>query len=109
MSGFIPRPILRVLRREFGKKLTVTPDKTGEELESVFGTEEYNEFKKRVSPADYVRTYRENAGLTQAELAEKLGVTRGYICDIEHNRRDFSKHFARQVADFFGFSIAHLL
>jgi len=109
ISGFIPRPILRVLRNEFGEKLTVTTDKDDKKLESVFESAEYKEFKSRVSPADYIRTYRENAGLTQTDLAEKLGVTRAYICDIEHNRRAFSKQFAKQVADFFKISVAHLI
>jgi DNA-binding XRE family transcriptional regulator len=109
ISGFIPMQILRVLRNEFGEKLTVTSDKTDKELESVFDSAEYREFKKRATPADYILTYRENAGLTQTELAEKLGVSRAYICDIEHNRRAFSKQFAKQVANFFNISVAHLI
>jgi DNA-binding XRE family transcriptional regulator len=109
ISGFIPVPILRVLRNEFGEKLSVTSDKTDKDLESVFDSVEYKNFKKRVSPADYIRTYRENAGLTQTELAEKLGVSRAYLCDIEHNRRAFSKQFAKQVADLLKISIGHLI
>jgi len=109
IKGFIPSSILRVLRNEFGKKLTVTADKDDKEIENVFDSEEYKSFKKHVSPAYYIRTYRENAGLTQTELAEKLGVSRAYICDIEHNRRTISKLFAKQVADFFKISVAHLI
>jgi DNA-binding XRE family transcriptional regulator len=109
ISGFIPRPVLRVLHTEFGKNLTVTSDQNDKKLENIFDTTEYKEFKKRVSPSDYIRTYRENAGLTQSELAEKLGVARAYICDIEHGRREFSKQFARKMADFFKISIEHLI
>ena len=109
MRGFIPTPVLRVLRNEFGENLTVTADKDDKNLESVFDSAEYKEFKSRVSPADYVRTYRENAGMTQTELAEKLNVTRAYICDIEHGRRAISKQFAKQLADCFKISIAHLI
>jgi DNA-binding XRE family transcriptional regulator len=109
MRGFIPAPVLRVLRSEFGNNLTVTADKDDKKTESVFESSEYKEFKKRVTPADYIRTYRKNAGLTQIKLAEKLGVTRAYICDIEHGRRAFSKQFAKKMADFFKISIAHLI
>jgi ribosome-binding protein aMBF1 (putative translation factor) len=109
MRGFIPMPVLRVLRNEFGESLTVTTDKDDKKLESVFDFAEYKEFKNRVAPADYIRTYRENAGLTQTELAEKLNVSRAYICDIEHGRRDISKQFAKQLADFFKISIARLI
>jgi ribosome-binding protein aMBF1 (putative translation factor) len=109
MRGFIPTPVLRVLRNEFGENLTVTTDKDEKKTESVFDCAEFKEFKSRVAPADYVRTYRENAGMTQTEFAEKLNVTRAYICDIEHGRRAISKQFAKQLADFFKISIAHLI
>ena len=109
MRGFIPAPVLRVLRNEFGKNLTLTADKGDKSIESVFDSAEYKEFKKRVSPADYIRTYRENAGLTQSELAEKLGVSRAYICDLEHGRRAFSKQFAKKAAGFFKISVEHLI
>jgi DNA-binding XRE family transcriptional regulator len=97
MRGFIPPPVLRVLRHEFGKDLTVTPEKDDEILESVFNSSKYLEFKKRVSPGDYLRTYRENAGLTQSGLAEKIGVMRSYVCDLEHGRRVFRKQCAKKL------------
>jgi ribosome-binding protein aMBF1 (putative translation factor) len=109
MRGFIPSPVLRVLRHEFGKNLTVTPEKDDEKLEIVFNAAEHMDFKKRASPADYLRTYRENAGLTQSELAEKLNVARSYICDLEHGRRTFSKQFAKKAAAFLKISVEHLI
>jgi DNA-binding XRE family transcriptional regulator len=109
ISGFIPSRVIRALRHEFGKKLTVIPDKKANDFENVFDSEEYKEFKARVTPADYIRTYRENAGLTQTELAEKLGVSRAYICDVEHGRRDISKQFAKQLAVFFKVSVARFI
>lgn len=78
-------------------------------MKSVFETAEYKEFKSRVSPADYVRTYRENAGLSQSALAEKLGVARAYICDIEHSRRAISKKLAKALAGFFKVSVARFI
>ena len=36
---------------------------------------------------------REDLGLTQAELADRLGVSRSYIADIETDRRSISKVF----------------
>ena len=35
MRGFIPMPVLRVLRNEFGENLTVTGDKDDKKLEIV--------------------------------------------------------------------------
>ena len=111
MRGFIPAPVLRVLRHEFGKNLTVMvdTDKDDKEMVSVFDSAEYKEFKNRVSPADYVRTYRENAGLTQTGLAEKFNVTRAYVCDIEHGRRTISKRFAKALSDFFLVSVSRFI
>jgi ribosome-binding protein aMBF1 (putative translation factor) len=109
MRGFIPPPVLRVLRHEFGKKLTVKDDEDKEEKLNVFDTAEYKEFKNRVTPADYVRIYRENAQLSQTALAEKLEVSRAYICDVEHGRRSISKQFAKALADFFKISVSRFI
>ena len=109
ISGFIPMPVLRILQDEFGGKLTVTPDKAETGLESVFDSAEYKAFKSRVTPADYIRTYRENAGMAQADLAKKLNVSRSYICDVEHNRRTISKEFAKKVSQIFKIAPAHLI
>jgi ribosome-binding protein aMBF1 (putative translation factor) len=107
MRGFIPPPVLRVLRHEFGKNLTVKEDE--EEKLNVFDTAEYKKFKNRVTPADYVRIYRENAQLSQSALAEKLEVSRAYICDVEHGRRLISKQFAKTLADFFKISVSRFV
>jgi hypothetical protein len=36
INGFIPMPVLRVLRNEFGEKLSVTSDKTDKDLKNAF-------------------------------------------------------------------------
>jgi len=109
MRGFIPSRVLRVLRHEFGGHLTIKVEKEDTQVENVFDSTMYKEFKKRATPADYVRTYRENANLTQTELAERLGISRAYICDIEHGRRQVSRQFARQLANFFKISAGNFI
>lgn len=47
--------------------------------------EEALEFIKEPSPLAYWRKYR---GLTQAALAETVGVTQGYLSDVENGKRD---------------------
>jgi DNA-binding XRE family transcriptional regulator len=105
----VPRKVLTVLQSEYGKALHVTADKEDRELLDIFETEAYREFKRNVKPGDYARIYRENAGLSQVELGEKLGVARSYICDVEHHRREISKHFAHLLADFFNVSVARFV
>ena len=109
IRGDIPTTVLKVLRHEFGDKLKIKPDPDDEKLINVFDTPEYKEFKKRIKPGDYIRTYRENYALTQADLGEKVGVSRAYICDIEHSRRTISKNMAKKFSKLFKISTDHFL
>lgn len=109
IQGFIPRPVLKVLRSEYGKALEVKQDKDDEEMVDFFETDIYKDFKKRAKPGDYVRTYRENLGLTQAALGEKVGVNRAYICDVERGRRAVSKDMAKKFSQMFRISAEHLI
>ena len=109
IQGFIPRTVLKVLRSEYGRTLELKQDKDDEEMVDFFETDIYKNFKKRVKPGDYVRTYRENLGLTQAALGEKVGVNRAYICDVEHGRREVSKQMAKKLSKMFMISADHLI
>ena len=101
IRGFIPTPVLRVLRAEYGRDLHVKTDKGENELVDLFETDLYKNFKKNSKPGDYVRVYRENLGFSQADMGEKLGVGRAYICDIEKHRRPVGKDMAKQLAKLF--------
>ena len=109
ISGEIPVTILKVLRTEFGKKLHVTPSKSSDDLESVFDSSSYKEFKNRVTVGDYVHTYRKNMGFTQSQLGEQIGKSRAYICDVEHNRRSLSKETAKKLAQIFKVSASKFI
>ena len=109
IKGFIPRPVLKVLRTEYGKSLEIESDKDDEELVDFFDTDFYKDFKKRMKPGDYVKIYRENLGLTQAALGEKVGMSRAYIFDVEHGRRAISKEIAKKFSKLFKISASHLI
>ena len=109
IKGFIPGKVITVLRGEFGKTLKIVREKGDEEELDLFETDLYKEFKKRVAPGDYVRTYRENLGLSQAALAEKVGMGRAYICDLEKNRRPISKEMAKKLATIFSVSVSSFI
>jgi len=47
---------------------------------------------------------REGDDLSQVVFAEKLGVSRQFICDIEHDRRSLSPKMAREFAQRLGYS-----
>jgi len=109
IKGFIPRPVLKVLRTEYGKSLEIKSDKDDEELVDFFDTDIYKDFKKRMKPGDYVKMYRENLGLTQVALGEKIEMSRAYICDVEHGRRSISKEIAKKFSKLFKISASHLI
>jgi plasmid maintenance system antidote protein VapI len=94
------------LKGEFGKALKIKHEKPDEELVDIFETDLYKRFKKRITPGDYVETYRENLGLTQAALGEKVGMSRAYVCDLEKNRRPVTKEMAKKLSKVFDVSVA---
>ena len=109
IKGFIPRPVLMALRTEYGKTLKVKVNDDEEDLVDFFETDIYQDFKKRMQPGDYVKMYRENMELTQAALGERVGMSRAYICDVEHGRRAISKDIAKKLSRMFKISATHLI
>ena len=51
-----------------------------------------------LSMAKLLEATRNGEGWSQAELAEKLGVSRSVVCDIEHGRRFVSAELAERFA-----------
>jgi DNA-binding XRE family transcriptional regulator len=60
-----------------------------------------SKLKKEVGPLSFglfMRVSRTSLGLTQEELAKRLGLTRGNVCDIEKGRQLVSTDLALKVA-----------
>lgn len=98
ISGEIPEKIMRALQEEYGDALQVVGG-DDDELVDVTATDWYRETKKRITPGDVLRTYRENAGLTQTVLGQKIGgVPRQHISNMENGRRPIGKESAKKLA-----------
>lgn len=52
----------------------------------------------------FVRVSRQSLGLTQQEMAERLGMARGTLCDIEKGRQLVSVELAKKIAKKAGLS-----
>ncbi len=63
----------------------------------------YAEFGKRV------RDLRQQEGLTQADLAQKAQISRGYLAQIESGQRRISLHLAWNLAMSLHVSVGELL
>ena len=56
------------------------------------------------SPAMALRGLRIKEGITQKELAEKIGITQTRVSEMEKGKRPISKAMARRLEDAFGMS-----
>ena len=94
----IPPKLLDVLREEYGAALQLA-EESGEELVDAFETDWYKDIKEKMTPGAYLRIYRENKKMTQAELGKALGgIPRQHISNMEHGRRSISLKMARKLS-----------
>jgi DNA-binding XRE family transcriptional regulator len=108
IEGEVPPRLLRLLKTEYGPKLKIT-EKDENDLIDFFKTDFYRNMKSKMTPGTYVRIYRENHGMTQGQLGEKVGVKKTFICDIEHDRRSISKEMAKKFSALFKISVAQFI
>ena len=108
IKGNIPAGIMEYLHREFGQNVEIVDE--NEELVNIFDTHWYKAIKKNISPGDTLRIYRQNLGLTQTELGQKLGkFTRQKISDMENNKRSISKAVAKKLSKIFDVQVERFL
>jgi len=100
MRGEIPPRVLEVLRNEYGAKLRIFEE--DEEIVEVMETDWYREIKPQTPPGDAMRIYRENAGMTQAQLGKKLGdIPRQIVSNMERGKRSISLTTAKKLSSIF--------
>lgn len=107
IQGDISPFMMEVLKKEYGRKLHVQNEK--EESVDYFETALAKALDKKVTAADCIQIYRENLGLTQEELGEKVGVSKNYVSDWENGHRKVSKDKAKKLSQMFHISAEHFL
>lgn len=58
---------------------------------------------------DRIRKIREARGMIQDQLAEKAGISKGFLSDVENNKRNISSENLLRIANVLGASIDYLL
>jgi len=53
----------------------------------------------RNAPRHFIRAWRKYHGLTQAQLAERIGIDRSYLSNIETGRRRYDQPFLEAAAE----------
>ena len=64
--------------------------------------------EKRNEIGENIKNYRKEAGMTQEELAEKVGITRAYLSEIERGKKDPSYSKVKKISDILGIPIDEL-
>jgi transcriptional regulator with XRE-family HTH domain len=59
---------------------------------------------EKLTLSSLILSIRKGEEITQVSFAKKLGVSRQYLCDIEHNRRSVSPKMAEKFAKILGYS-----
>ena len=98
MKGDIPERVILFLEEEYGVSLRQTTD-DGEEVVNAFETDWYKRTMAAMTPGKALRIYRENAGLTQTALGERVGgIPRQHISNMENGKRPIGKENAKRLA-----------
>ena len=98
MKGDIPERVILFLEEEYGVSLRQTAD-DGEDVVNAVETDWYKRTMAAMTPGKALRIYRENAGLTQTALGERMGgIPRQHISNMENGKRPIGKENAKRLA-----------
>ena len=101
IEGRIPKDVLDYVERRYNKENISVLNDDGEELFDPTEMDFYKEMKATETPSGNLRFYRRLVGLTQPELAAKLGTSKQAISLMENNRRPISRKTARELGEIF--------
>jgi DNA-binding XRE family transcriptional regulator len=97
-----PRRIISEAQTKYAQYLIEDPD----ELIDISTTDWYKGMEKKMTPAKYLKTYRDILGYSQARLGELVGVPASRISDFENGQRAISKEMSKKLAELFKVSPA---
>ena len=109
IKGKVHPKVISVLKEVYGKKLELTKDDDDEYIDA-FETNWFKKTKKRLTPGNNMKIYREIHKMTQADLGEKLGgISRQNISHMERGIRPISKITAKKLAKMFEVSVENFI
>ena len=97
----IPKAVLAFLNALFPDYVRIDD---GEDLVPVEDTDWYKRAKARMSPEKALKIMRTNAGLTQIQLAEKVGIAKQNYNSLERGTRPITMMMAKKLANALGTS-----
>ena len=106
-GDYIPADLLDDLRDKYGpSNVTVSNDDMWIDFEK---TDWYSKMKQELTPAVMLRFCRQEEHWTQKILAEKLGIDKHVVSELERGVRPISIKMARSLGKVFGHSYKSFL
>ncbi len=100
IRGDVPAEFMNLVRGYFGAN-DVRVVEEEDEYEDYFDTDFAREMEAEMTPAINMKTYRSLYRMTQKTLAEKLGVMRHHVTEMESEKRGISKEIGLKLAEVF--------
>lgn len=108
VEGEISGSLLRYLRSQYGEVEVI--ENSDDDLIEVRHSDWYRSIRGTITPGENLRIYREMHGLTQDQLAERIGnISRRNISDMERGHKVIIESVAEKLADFFDVSVEKFL
>ncbi|KTD32150.1 anaerobic benzoate catabolism transcriptional regulator [Legionella nautarum] len=63
----------------------------------------------RLTLGSSIRSIRQGEGISQIDFAKSLGVSKQYLCDLEHDRKIVSAKKAKQFAIILGYPVEQFI
>ncbi len=98
VEGNIPCELIDSLKHEYGDAMRIEDDG---ELMCAEDMDWYKNLQAEDTPGKNLRFYRKMQKLTQAQLAEKIGVAKQFISDMERDYKPISRQMAKRLAGIF--------
>ena len=107
LSGQIPKWLVKELEGRYGDRFEVEDD---DQYVNAKETAWYKNLDATMGPGDYLRTYRETRGLSQAKLGQRLGgIPRQHVSNMEKGHRGISVKVAQRLAKIFDVPVERFL
>lgn len=106
ITGVVPEKLISGLKKEYGEEnVRVERD----DMVNAMDMEWFKNLESEDTPGKNLRFYRKLVGMTQPELAKKLGTSKQFISDMENDRKAISKKTAKELASIFDVSVARFI
>ena len=108
IEGRIPQGILDFIEKNYSEE-SVSIVEDDEDLLDPHEQEWFRKAEKSDAPGKNMRMFRRFAKLTQPQLAEKLGMSKQAISNMENGIRPISKKTAKELSRIFRVSVSNFI